>query len=445
MKTMILRNLSHLPQAFTAALLAAFFFGNANAHADVVFNVNSTLDQIDSNVGDGVCHTAAGTCTLRAAVMQANHLTAPGLATINVPAGIYLLTLSQNGGGGYSEANSELKLTEPLAAGQRIVVRGAGAAQTIIDSSGQFKVFTIETSRAATLTDITIRNGGGVAGGGIFNAGDLRLTQAVIENGEADRGGGIYNRGTLDMKASTVRGNRGVTEGGGIIAEGPTRIVDSTISGNSSGTGGAILSVSSALTVVSSTISANTALGDGGGIYNAGTTYMYNSSIIDNDADDDHDELGGIGGGVYSVAGTRFLVVNSIIAGNAVVAYVNPDNCNGNLEVYGWNLFDEVVGCTFSGNGGAAWGPISLDMFGPLQDNGGPTKTHALLPDSRAIDTTDNALGCVDDTGVTLATDQRGAPRIAGARCDVGAFEYGAAVPVDDGIFLDGFESGPVR
>jgi hypothetical protein len=289
MNIMPLRNFPHVLRVPAAALLAALVFCSTAAHAEVAFNVNSTLDQIDSNVNDGVCQTAAGTCTLRAAVMQANHLTTAGFATINVPAGTYLLTLSQNGGGGYDETNSELKLTTPLAADQRIVVQGAGAAHTIIDSNLQFKVFTIETSRAATLRDITIRNGGGVVGGGIFNAGDLRLTRVVIENGQADRGGGIYNRGTLDMNASTVRGNQGITEGGGIIAEGATRIVDSTVSGNSSGTGGGILSVSSALTIVSSTISGNTALGDGGGIYNAGTAYMYNSSIINNDADDDHD------------------------------------------------------------------------------------------------------------------------------------------------------------
>lgn len=425
-------------------LLAALLCFSATASADSVFNVNSTLDQIDNNVGDGLCRTAAGTCTLRAAVMQASHLVTTGVATIRVPAVTYFLTLSQNGMGGYSETNSELKLTTPLAAGQRIVVRGAGAGQTIIDTTMQFKAFVIDADRVATLMDMTLRNGGGVNGGEILNAGDLQLTRMVMENAEADSGGGIYSRGTLAMTASTVRGNRS-RQGGGLIAEGATRIVASTLSGNSSGIGGGIINVSNALSIINSTISGNTALGDGGGIYNFGNTYMYNSSVIDNDADDDHDELGGIGGGVYSAAGHRFVVVNSIIAGNAVVAYVNPDNCNGNLEVYGWNLFDEVQGCTFSGNGGAAWGPITLAMFGPLQNNGGPTKTHALLPGSRAIDTTYNALGCVDDAGVTLATDQRGAPRIAGARCDVGAFEYGAAVPADDRIFLDGFESAPVH
>ncbi len=420
-----------------APLLVILLACSFNAHADSVFNVNAAVDLIDSNVDDGVCQTAAGTCTLRAAVMQANHLATAGVAIINVPAGIYLLTLSQNGMGGYNETNSELQLTAPLASGQRVVVRGAGLANTIIDSNRQFKAFAIAQGRIATLEDLAIRNGGGVNGGGLFNAGALTMARCLVENNEADRGGGIYNRGSLTMSESTIRGNRGVTEGGGLLAEGPARIAQSTLSGNSSTTGGGILNVSNSLRIINSTISGNTALGDGGGIYNYGSAYVYSSSIIDNDADDDHDELGGIGGGVYSSVGTRFVVVNTIIAGNAVVAYVNPDNCNGRLEVYGWNLFDEVQGCTFIGNGGAAWGPILLNMFGPLLDNGGPTFTHALVPGSRAINTTDSTLGCVDETGTLLVTDQRGRSRIAGPRCDVGAFEFGAALPV---IFQNGFE-----
>ncbi|MBW2381057.1 MAG: hypothetical protein JRG70_16160, partial [Deltaproteobacteria bacterium] len=65
--------------------------------------------------------------------------------------------------------------------------------------------------------------------------------------------------------------------------------------------------------------------------------------------------------------------------------------------------------------------------LGPLADNGGPTRTHALLPDSWATDQIP-AADCVDADGAPLTTDQRGEPRpvaIHGPepRCDVGAFE----------------------
>ncbi len=50
--------------------------------------------------------------------------------------------------------------------------------------------------------------------------------------------------------------------------------------------------------------------------------------------------------------------------------------------------------------------------------------THALLAGSNAIDGGDPDFGCIGPDALPFATDQRGAPRVVGARCDVGAFEY---------------------
>ena len=58
----------------------------ANAMA-AVFNVDSTADEIDTDTSDGLCHTAANTCTLRAALMSANKESGADV-TSNVPAGI---------------------------------------------------------------------------------------------------------------------------------------------------------------------------------------------------------------------------------------------------------------------------------------------------------------------------------------------------------------------
>ena len=66
----------------------------------------------------------------------------------------------------------------------------------------------------------------------------------------------------------------------------------------------------------------------------------------------------------------------------------------------------------------------SLAFIGPLQDNGGPTWTHALLAGSNAIDGGDPIQGCVDNNSVPIATDQRGIPRVVGASCDIGAYEF---------------------
>ncbi len=65
-------------------------------------------------------------------------------------------------------------------------------------------------------------------------------------------------------------------------------------------------------------------------------------------------------------------------------------------------------------------------LTGPLQNNGGPTFTNALLPGSPAIDA-GNPVTCTDNLGATLHNDQRGYPRPANGtgttRCDIGAFE----------------------
>jgi hypothetical protein len=143
-----------------------------------------------------------------------------------------------------------------------------------------------------------------------------------------------------------------------------------------------------------------------------------------------------VGGGIYAQADSRFAVVNSLMAGNSADADTNSD-CAGTFEAYGVNLVGDpaAAGCTTIN---ADLGVISLNTIAPLlQDNGGPTWTHALLAGSEAIDTTIDSLGCVDENGASLTTDQRGAPRVVGARCDVGAYEYAIA---DDSIFQNGFD-----
>ena len=135
---------------------------------------------------------------------------------------------------------------------------------------------------------------------------------------------------------------------------------------------------------------------------------------------------------------SRFVAVNSLIADNTVLDAPIPDDCSGTLEAYGWNLLSTLERCAFSGNGSAARGIVSTSTIGPLQDNGGPTRTHALLAGSQAIDST-TSQGCIDDAGNPLSVDQRGEMRVAGVRCDVGAFEY---VSVADIIFRNGFDGG---
>jgi hypothetical protein len=81
----------------------------------------------------------------------------------------------------------------------------------------------------------------------------------------------------------------------------------------------------------------------------------------------------------------------------------------------GYNIESPGNTCGFDQTGDQV---VPDAMLGPLQDNGGPTETHALLPGSPAINQIPEAECEVD-------TDQRGEPRpeTGGTMCDVGAFE----------------------
>jgi len=78
--------------------------------------------------------------------------------------------------------------------------------------------------------------------------------------------------------------------------------------------------------------------------------------------------------------------------------------------------------------------------LGPLQINGGPTETHALLPGSDAIDMGDPT-GCKDHDGIILTTDQRGFVRPISV-CDIGAYEFRSHLPSGVGG-VTSFSGGP--
>jgi hypothetical protein len=415
-------------------LLGMAMSAASTAHADAVFTVDTIVDQLDVDTSDGLCRTISNTCSLRAATMQANHAIGAGVALIYVPAGTYLLTRPPIGADG--EDDGDLNLAMPLSADQTIIIIGAGAADTIIDANQADRALRVDFDRVANIAGITIRNGYAADGGGISNSGTLTISHSVIENNRAEyNGGGITNAfGTLTVVRSTIRSNVARIEGGGMNLSGPTTIHDSTLYGNGADNGGGIRN-SDQLRIVNSTISYNFAYTDGGGINNQNNTELFSTTVVGNDADHDHDENGGIGGGVFNAAGSRFVVVNTLIADNT--QYDSPiyNDCGGTLEAYGWNLFYDLAGCNIPNF--VSVGLVSPSTISPLQDNGGPTLTHALLPGSEAIDTSHDDLGCVDENWDPLTTEQRGGARVAGVRCDVGAFEHGATI---DQIFGNGFD-----
>ena len=122
--------------------------------------------------------------------------------------------------------------------------------------------------------------------------------------------------------------------------------------------------------------------------------------------------------------GLGMVTVNNTIIANSV----GLGDCRGvGFTSLGHNL-DSDGSCGLSGPGDIS----GVDpLLGPLAVNGGPTKTHALLTGSPAIDAVPIA-DCTDPDGNPITTDQRGVPRPQDAACDIGAFEFGlAATEVD--------------
>ncbi|MGE0638686.1 MAG: choice-of-anchor Q domain-containing protein [Thermoanaerobaculia bacterium] len=409
----------------------------AGAAAQVTYQVDSTLDQIDDDLLDGACHTAAGTCTLRAATMQANLVTGPGV-TILLPAGTYTLTRPIVGANGPD--SGDLNLTTAPLGGTVISIVGAGATTTILSANQQYRILDIAPGREASLSRLTITGGTDeVEGGGIRNGGFLSLYACRITQNEAFNGGGIYNFEFLSLVDSIVDGN--ITtggDGGGILSNlGEVRLARSTIHGNFAWRDGGGLAVyQESLTATNSTISGNSTNRNAGGVLyvsNVGSANLYNVSIVLNGADEDGNFVGS-GGGAYVAPGSVFSIRNSLIAVNHLHGAPVYEDCSGAIGSYGRNLVGTADGCTIN-IGSGSWGYFTpFSSLGPLANNGGSTRTHAILPGSSALDAGDPVLGCIDQNGA-IPSDQRGAPRIFGAACDIGAYEAGI-------LFFDSFESG---
>jgi len=415
----------------------------ANAVAQVTFNVDSILDQIDDNTLDGICHTAAGNCTLRAAIMQANKINVD--VTINLPTGNYVLTIAPTGGD--AGASGGLEMTFPLIGDPTISIVGAGRAATIVDGNQLDGVLLVGDFRTAILSRLTIRNGvrSNSDGGGITNNGTLTLTDVIISGNQALYGAGIssHSNGDLTIQDSTIVGNHATDTGGGggihYTGAGVLNIARSTISDNTAVSGGGIWN-DGLMFVINSTIAGNKATSAGGGIYSYATARLnaniYNSTIAYNTAAEGTSQIAQ-GGGVYldtsGTEGNGFNVYNTILANNLTGISYNDCTGGASLKTHARNLFRNLFTCSIDEISGSYDYLDPNTSLGPLQNNGGPTQTIALLAGSNAIDGTIVGVGCRDSQSAPIAVDQRGFARGADSACDVGAYEY-------NDIFANGFE-----
>jgi hypothetical protein len=330
-----------------------------------------------------------------------------GHDVIELPAGTFQLSIP----GRQEDQNA----TGDLDVDGLVTIAGAGPAATIIDGGGLDRVIDAKIAANATIKGVTVRGG-------------------RAQDGED--GAGIRNTGTLVLASTEIVANHAHDDGGGLLNSGPTASVtvrDSAIIGNVAqgvgdegllgGQGGGFRNFNDARALlVNVTVSGNVAESDGGGVDNSsGTTLVASGTVTGNTADSDGD--GGGGGGTDWGGGT-LSIRNTIVAGNTDGSLqVRHPDCEDQLASQGFNVIGDGTGCIVAPGPGDQIGTSAAPVppgLAELANNGGPTRTHALLPDSPAIDAGNPAPSGTAE-GSCPPGDQRGAPRPD--RCDVGAYE----------------------
>lgn len=344
--------------------------------------------------GAGICNEE-GTLDLRRSLISSN------LADGGDGAGVYsrmgAVTLvdsavSENaiaaGGGegsGIYQEGGTLALTRSVVSGNRLL-------------DDDRLVAGIYTSAGPTMLMQTTVRGNGV---GISSRGPVDLIESLVSG---NGGRGIVHEsagGVFTSTDSTISENGG---GGIFVGFGFIVLERTTVSGNTAGRGaGALVLNQGALRLTNSTVSGNNAELAGGGLHNigGGEIWLINSTLSGNSAGESGDAL-------YSFMSTTYLT-NTLIDGECFLDRAPVLSSGHNLESPGDTCgLDEPTDQIAVGTGDL--------KLGPLADNGGPTKTHAPLPGSAAVDRISRAM-------CEASEDQRGISRPQGPRCDVGAVE----------------------
>ena len=309
--------------------------------------------------------------------------------------------------------------TAELLINKNITISGPGANLLTVaraQNAPAFRIFDLAANHAVTIRDLTINNGYAQkfgCGGGILNSGSTLVVMncTVSGNSTDGTGGGICvdTNSTLTMESSTLTGNYAGDYGGGVANSGTLIINNSTLNDNiGEFTGGGILNRAS-LTVSNSTLSGNATQLHGGGIWTSGLGRISNSTLSGNS--------GTNGGAINNRLGTLEIRSTILKRGESGSNIVND---SGTLTSDGYNLSSDDGSGYLIGPGDQ----INTDpLLGPLQNNGGPTFTHALLPGSPAID--------AGDANFTPPPffDQRGPgfDRVVNGRIDKGSFEVQSA------------------
>jgi CSLREA domain-containing protein len=336
------------------------------------FTVISAGDGGDSNPGDGLCRDSNQSCTLRAAIEEANAL--PTCGTINIDFAIGTATIT------FTLSNGQMTIDHD------VNIIGPPSDSVVVDGNNSSRLFTVNAGKTASISNLTLSRGNG----------------RDTPSSSAGDGGAIQNNGALTLKGVTLRANAAIS-GGAIRSDG-------------------------ALVLVNTTISGNLATGDGGGLYNAiNQATLTNVTVAYNRANSDSNPSG-TGGGV-SVAGGNVLLHNTIVADNynGGSPSTTADDIGGLVDSSSsYNLVGNGSGGLTNGGATHNQTGVATALLGALMNNNGPTFTHGLLYNSPAIDAGDaSVLGSplfvnVDQRGLTRPDD---GDNSGSGGVDIGAYE----------------------
>jgi hypothetical protein len=286
----------------------------------------------------------------------------------------------------------------------------------------------------------TTGSGGGLwIGGGTVPHIYVANSEFVGNSALSGYGGGAYIERVQDLEivSSEFSGNSASNSlaeslggGGGGLAvglSGPSTISNSTFAGNQALYGGGLYVWDDSLSIENSTF-ANNQVTDpnsgfgGGAVFSWGTWLALDfTTIVGNSV------VGTTPGSAIQVdnatSDDTLTITNSIVAGNVGVSGSEIATGSGIPLVIDYSAITDdtsvqpVGGPTSILN--VIYGADSPLLLGPLQDNGGPTRTIAPGAGSSAIDAGNPAWSAPP------STDQRGTgfPRLIGARVDIGAVE----------------------
>ena len=320
---------------------------------------------------------------------------------------------------------------------------GGGAIYSQETTSITDSIFSYNSAKShATAPGTGIGGALRLVSGGIADDSFTLTRVDIYANQAGEHGGAIElsesgSNGTLTISDSEINNNTTFGTGGGISVDYGTLFLDhSTVAVNASATGGGLHIASDGIARVdNSTISTNQSFGSGGGVYaQAGAIVSLSSTTIANNRANSDEDGGGFGGGVYRESGAGIInIANTIIADNVQesggLTFTFANDCFGTLLSLGYNLI-ESLGTTINGTPCTTSPLNNLIGVSPeldtLKDNGGLTRTHALLAFSPA-NNSGNPNGCTTWNGFLLDNDQRGYGRAG--RCDIGAYERDAAAP----------------